>query len=600
MKAYKIYISILAVAAMASCSKVLEKRDLTALQSDLVFNDSTLALSYVDYIYGQNLPLWGGTAGTVADRTDESHGNNRYMEGTLQINDVSDFGTSLTASTSPWLRIRVINNFLVEIEKGFLSRSFKNSLKGQAYFFRAWRYWELVKLYGGVPLVLSPLEAVGPDNKELAFLPRNKTSECIAQIAKDLDSAFALLPGKWPDPANNGVAWGRITSGAAAALKGRVLVYWASPQFNPTQQVDRWEQAYQASKLAKTTLQANGFGLHANFETMWFTERNNPEAVFITGFNNSSNDQLKKNNGYDNSTRPAVAGGSGGSNQPGRMLVDAFPMKDGKPITGHASYNAQTFYKDRDPRFYRTIAYNGTTWTLNSINYNRFWSYFSSGSTYAPFAPNTTQTAPTNTGFFCRKAIDPSLAASNVQFCGTDWMEIRYAEVLLNLAEAACGTNRLSEAYDELKAIRQRAGIAAGADGLYGLQAGMDQDQLFKAILLERQIELAFEGKRYWDMRRWKLFESVLNGKRRNGTTYTFKSSATVPNHATFLTVRETMNFDTIYVNNMTLANKVMDTYNINWKPEYYFFALPQATLDNNPALQQTNGWPNGSFDPLQ
>lgn len=597
----KIIILVVTITAFASCRKVLDKRDLTALQSDLIFNDSVLATGYVDFLYRENLPVWGGTSGTLSNQSDESYGNNKFMEGSLTINDVADFGTSLTATTSPWVRIRAINNFLVEIEKGNLPQSLQDKLKGQAYFFRGWRYFELVKLYGGVPIVLEPLDAVGDANKEAAMVPRNKTSECIAQIASDLDKAFSLLPGKWPTVGTSQPNWGRITSGAAAALKARVLMYWASPQFNPTQITERWEAAYQASMIAKQTLVDNGFGLHSNFETMWFSEVNNPEAVFVVGYNTTNNDQLKKNNTYDNSTRPTVGGGSGGSNQPGRMLVDAFPMKDGKaPGLSSYTYDPQLFYKDRDPRFYKTIAYNGNSWTLNATNYNRFWSYFSSGSTYAPFAPNTNQTAATNTGFFTRKAIDPNLAASNVPFCGTDWMEIRFAEVLLNLAEAACGTNRIAEAYEELKAIRQRAGIAAGADGLYGLQENMTQAEMFTAILLERQIELAFEGKRYWDMRRWKLFETVLNGKRRNGTTYTFKSSATIANHAAFLAQRETLPLDEIYLNNLTLGNKVIDTYDINWRPEYYFFALPKAALDNNPKLQQTMGWENGTFDPLQ
>jgi hypothetical protein len=179
-------------------------------------------------------------------------------------------------------------------------------------------------------------------------------------------------------------------------------------------------------------------------------------------------------------------------------------------------------------------------------------------------------------------------------------MEIRFAEVLLNLAEAACGTNRLSEAYTLLEAIRKRAGIEEGADGLYGLQAGMSQSQMRDAILLERKIEFAFEGKRYWDMRRYKLFETVLNGKRRTGTTYTFQPSADIPTHDDFLAVRDNITLDSAYNNNMLLQPKEMDSYDINWQSNYYFFGLPQASLDNNPSLEQTTGWPNGTFDPLQ
>jgi len=406
-----------------------------------------------------------------------------------------------------------------------------------------------------------------------------------------------LLPGKWSSSKD----WGRITSGAAKALKGRVLTYWASPEFNPSQLTDRWEAAYQANLDAKQTLEENGFGLNPDYANMWYDEVDNPEAVFVTGYNNSSDDQFKKNNPFDNPTRPKVAGGSGSSNQPVRELVDAYPMKDGKqPGSGMYAYNPQTFYNNRDPRFYATIAYNGCTWTLNGTEYPRFWFYYSEGSTYAPFTADSKETSPTNTGFFCRKAIDPDLPVSAVPYCGTDWMEIRFAEVVLNLAEAACGTNRLSEAYDQLKAIRKRAGIEEGADGLYGLQAGMSQAQMRDAILLERKIEFAFEGKRYWDMRRYKLFESTLNGKRRMGTTYTFQPSADIPTHDDFMAVRDNIPLDSVYTSNMLLEPKEMDSYDINWQSNYYFFGLPQASLDNNPALEQTAGWPNGTFDPLQ
>lgn len=598
MKKLNIFFALaIALSIVVSCSKVLDKRDLGALQPDIVFGDSNLSMGYIDYIYNQNLPVWGGTSGTVADRSDESYGNNKYMEGTLTIDDVADFGTSLTSTSSPWFKLRAINDCIEQVEAGTISQTLKNKIKGQAYFFRAWRYFELVKLYGGVPLVLHTLPAVGDANKEAAMLPRNKTSECITQIINDLDSAAILLPGNWP----SGSDWGRITSGAAKALKGRVLTYWASPQFNPSQSADRWETAYQANLNAKQTLEENGFGLNEDYANMWYEEVGNPEAVFVTGYNTSDDDQFKKNNSYDNSTRTKVAGGSGSSNQPARELVDAYPMLDGKqPGNSVYAYDAQTFYNNRDPRFYATIAYNGSTWKLNGIEYPRFWFYYSEGSKYAPFTANTTETSPTNTGFFCRKAIDPEIPVSVVPYCGTDWIEIRFAEVLLNLAEAACGSNRITEAYDMLKAIRKRAGVEEGADGLYGLKAGMSQAEMRNAILLERKIEFAFEGKRYWDMRRYKLFEIELNGKRRMGTTYTFQASADIATHDDFMNVRDNITLDAAYTGNMLLQPKELDAYDINWQPNYYFFALPQTTLDNNPALQQTTGWPNGAFDPLQ
>lgn len=593
MKKYnKIIVFAALLASMASCKKVLEKRDLVSLQDDLVFSDSVLARTYIDYIYDQNLPQWGGTNGLNANLTDESYGESKYFEGTLTNRDVTDFGTAL-ANNNNYAKIRTINMFFDNIDKGGLPESWRNKLKGQAYFFRAFRYLELVKLYGGVPLVLTPQEAVGDEAKEAAYIPRNKTSECIAQIVKDLDLAIAMLPGKWDLPAEN---WGRVTSGAAAALKGRALQLWASPLFNPSNSTDRWQAAYDASLQAKTILLANGYGLNNSYENMWFSEVSNPEAVFVTGYNNSNADQAKKNNGYDNSTRPFLYGTASGSNQPVRELVDAYGMSDGKMrgVSTKYTYDPQLFYKDRDPRFEKTIGYNGATWALNGNATNKVWTYFVG-------SKSVETTKPTNTGFYLRKAIDPKPAAGDVQYSGTDWMEIRYAEVILNLAEAAAQLNKTTEAYVELVDIRKRAGIESGDDNLYGLEANMTGPQLVNAVLYERQIEFAFEGKRYWDLRRYKLFETLLNGKKRTGNVITFKASATVPDANSFLAQRELLiPIDQAYKENFVITSKVMDTkYAINWKPEYYFFPIPEQAIINNTKIIQNNTW-GGSFDPLQ
>ena len=118
-------------------------------------------------------------------------------------------------------------------------------------------------------------------------------------------------------------------------------------------------------------------------------------------------------------------------------------------------------------------------------------------------------------------------------------------------------------------------------------------------ILLERQIELAFEGKRFWDLRRWKKFETVLNGKTRTGVDIKLKTSAISASE--FAARRDAMPLDSVYSNYLEVVPKVLDTkYSINWLPEYYYFAIPPAALANNPKLQQTTGWPAGVFDPLK
>ncbi|WP_338875310.1 RagB/SusD family nutrient uptake outer membrane protein [Spirosoma sp. SC4-14] len=586
----KIVLAFCSSLALTSCMKVLDKTDLSATSGALIFSDSTLTQMNLNYIYDQNLPTpigsFGPEGSSITSLSDESYGESKILQGTVQINDIGDFGTSLSA-TNNYGKIRVINMFLNDVNNGSLPQYTKNKLRAQAQFFRAWRYFDLVRIYGGVPLVLSPLNAVGVEAKQLAFLPRNSTTESFAQIVRDLDSTIASVPGRWPSSSD----WGRITKGAAAAFKGRVLLYAASPQFNPNDQQSDWQAAYDANKQAYDLLTANGYGLHASFDQLWFQEVNNPEAVLVTGYNTETGDQLRKNNGYDNATRPSYAGTGGGSNQPSWEMVKAFPMLDGKKPGESAkyAYSDQLFYKNRDPRFDKTIAYNGANWPLNGNTAYKLWTYFVNGKTIEPKA--------TNTGFYTRKAINPSVAAGDVQYLGTDWIEIRFAEVMLNLAESATGINKLDEAYTQLKALRKRAGIEAGTDGMYGLKANMTRAEMFSAILYERQIELAFEGKRFWDLRRWKRIEQTLNGTRRTGVIINLNATG-VP--ADFAANRDNISLDSAYTNYFTLTFKQLDTkYAIAWKPEYYFFAIPQSAIDNNPKLIQNNTW-GGAFDPLQ
>ncbi|GAB4030527.1 RagB/SusD family nutrient uptake outer membrane protein [Spirosoma jeollabukense] len=587
---YKLLAVFCSSLVLTGCMKVLDKTDLGSTPGALIFKDSVLTQMNLDYIYDQNLPAPIGSLGpeptSISGLSDESFAESKILQGSLLINEIGDFGTKLDAANN-YGKIRVINMFLSDVNGGTLPQFTKNKLRAQAQFFRAWRYFDLVRLYGGVPLVLSPLAAVGTEAKDLAFLPRNTTAESFAQIVKDLDSTIASVPGRWTAASD----WGRITKGGAAAFKGRVLLYAASPQFNPTDDQTKWQASYDANKQAYDLLTANGYGLHSSFDQMWFQEVNNPEAVLLTGYNTATGDQARKNNTYDNNTRPSYTGTAGGANQPTWEMVKAFPMLDGKKpgeSTKYA-YTDQLFYKNRDPRFDKTIAYNGVNWPLNGNTGYKVWTYYAGG--------KTVEQKASNTGFYTRKAINPSVGIGDAQYSGTDWMEIRFAEVLMNLAESATGINKLDEAYTQLKAIRKRAGIEAGTDGLYGLKANMTRAEMFDAILYERQIEFAFEGKRFWDLRRWKLIEKTLNGTRRTGVTINLKTTG-VP--ADFATNRDNVSLDVAYTNYFTLVFKQLDTkYAIAWKPEYYFFGIPQSAIDNNPKLIQNTTW-GGAFDPLK
>ncbi|MBE5318770.1 RagB/SusD family nutrient uptake outer membrane protein [Pedobacter sp. MR2016-19] len=602
MKIHKLLIFALLVASGASsCKKVLDNVDENYAVAGQIFNDSTLAVLNLNVLYDSNLPSWAGvnSGSAIANPSglsDEAYNDNKFFRGTISNNDVGDIGTAVNVSNN-YGKIRLINTFIRDVNAGTLPAGTKNRLIAQALFFRSFRYFDLVRLYGGVPLVLTPLQAVGDEAKDAALLPRNKTSECIAQITRDLDTCIKYLPKKWAGTAD----WGRITAGAAAAFKGKVLLTYASPQFvtneasdpnNPATIVERWEKAYTANQEAVSLLTAYGWKLAASYDNMWFTEVNNPEAVLVTGYNNF-NTATSKNNGYDNSARPSYLGTGGGSYQPTWELVKSYPMLDGKaPGTStRYVYSDQNFYKNRDPRFDKTIAYNGANWPIVGNQNYRLWTYFVSNRTVEPGTASST-------GFYCRKAIDPTVLQNNVIYSGTDWMELRYAEVVLNLAESAAATNRLQEAYDNLILIRARAGIEKGTDNLYGLKAGMSQTELINAIMYERQIEFAFEGKRFWDLRRRKLFSTVLNGKIRTGKQFNLITSGAPASLSTSPYVgRDALSTDQVYTY-MTILPKTLDNgYTINWKDEYYFFGIPTSSIANNPKIEQTRGW-GGSFDP--
>lgn len=671
MKRYKLTSLILLVVGLISgCSKdfLEEKRDFTGYNEE-VFADPVLAQAYVDYVYGLFLPnggnsqslMWNLATGgsTFSQTTEELAGENDFNKpwarvSYLQSHALPYFGRRINSSinNTTWTRLRQINIFIDEIDNHGLDASVTGPLKGQLYFWRAFQYFDMVRLYGGVPIVLH-VQNASPDNNEANSVPRSKTSECIEQIIADLDMAMSLLPGSW-----DGSNWGRITSGAAAALKGRVLLTWASPLFNRNDDIARWERAYQANQEAKALLESNGFGLYkkgdlANgqaWASMWFEEVNNPEAVLVYGFNDRTTDQLKKNNFWEKAVRPKEVNGDG-SISPTRQMVEAFPMKDGKmPGQSAYTYDEKKFYKNRDPRFYKTFIYNGAPWPYNdNPNYIQ-WSYrWFNNNDIAEGVPDlTTETrGANNSGIYLCKASNLSAAlgvSGRFEENGTDVMEMRFAEVVLNLAESAIGAGHLAEGLEGIKAIRERAGVE-NLDGNYGVTA-TGRDELFAAVLNERKIEFAYEGKRFWDLRRWMLFdqnsptvsrlglqEQALNGTRRTGYYFLVKNQdgsyyvgeqdpmiagdsnapvidrnpenypAGIDNYEEYLDYLYDNYFEITVKDDLDRTNAT-PTWQFTWYDEYYFFGLNEDILSGSPYLEQTQGWDGingmGTFDPLQ
>lgn len=581
------------------CSGVLDKTDLGAIGPEVVWNDPHLAEGFVNDIYVRALPGWDVNASKI---TDDAQGTGSLMYGEEEAGSIEIY-------EGHYRVIKDINLLLRDVGTGTITAEDQNIMKAQVLFFRAYLYFDLISTYGGVPIVL---EVGDQTDIEVLQVPRNKTSECMSQILADLDAATSLLPDAYDDS-----DYGRITKGAAMAFKGRVLLHYASEQFDPGQGAGRWQAAFDANSSAKTYLESQGKGLHPDYNGLWFDEGgNNIEAIMARNYT------LDQSHNREAGCRPFIVGTNGESyDKPTKQLVDAYPMKDGKAIddaSGAYVYNATALWLNRDPRFEATIAWNGSVWPLNNPAPNRTsdleWTFQESA------IEGQADSRITATSFNCRKAVDGALEGGAASLDSpTDWIEIRFAEVLLNLAEAANETGNTNLAYEILSQIRERAGLEAGNNGLYGIDAGLSQDGMRDAILLERRLELVFEGKRSADLRRRRMY-NTLNGTHRYGYQI-IRTSAFDALHpsAEILDDRKVLEAGildgSIDLDNPSVYNIYFDTElrslerfgsvdedgdPINYLDQYYFYDIPQDDINKNPNLEQTQGWPGGTFDPLQ
>ena len=585
-----------AMMLLVGCEDVLDKRELNAIDGQDIWNDVSLANLYLNNVYGSALPMFGGTDNT--NISDESLGSGTgYMMYGMLTKD-GDYGNF---NSNKWYIIRELNLLLDGVPEGSMPAEDKDLLLGQAYFLRAWTYWEMVKYYGGVPIIL---EVFDPAQIDEYLVGRNSAHECIALIVDDLDKAIGLLPADWPGER------GRVTRAAAAALKGRVLLYYASPQFNPGNLSQRWQDAYDANTEARTISEEDGHVLYNNYERIFLDEDNSAEAIFIRVY-----DAVSIYNGYENSVRPRSVSNQKDavSSAPNWDFVQSYPMSDGRPVKDHPDYDSIYFWKNRDPRFYATIAYNGMEWEFEGSENKYLWCHQGNIT-----EPTTTARGATPTGFYLKKNINTSILPTETPFGPTDWIEIRLAEVYLNLAECAAELNLIDEAKSLLILIRERAGIEAG-DGSYGIVAS-NKDEMLEAVMLERKIELSFENKRHWDLRRRNMFINDLNqtpkinGTKRHGisvvldTAYIHSLDPGVRSKKDSVfthfekVIMDTLDLDEYYeAFFITDYNVELDVIEINFlQPKYNFYYIPVSEMEKNINMRQTIYWTEvDPFDPL-
>ncbi|MDN3594832.1 RagB/SusD family nutrient uptake outer membrane protein [Zunongwangia endophytica] len=637
------------VLMVSSCSDefLQEKQDWTGV-NEQVFQDELRARAYVDYVYSLflpndgNVPQWWYHSHNddLLQTSDEYYGQTRWNQewATISPNEYHAWdyiGRKMTSKieNTTYTRIRQINLFINNVDDyDTMDEDAKNYLKGQMYFWRGYQYLDLASWYGGVPI---ELEAQNPIVDPAGQTSRSSAEETLGQAMSDLDMAKQLLPGRWSDAAD----WGRVTSGTAAALKGRAALLWASPQFNRDDEQERWQSAYEVNLEARNILEANGFDLfQGEWADIWDQEVGNPEAVWVWSFNTITNDR-QMNSGWETVNRPSDQP-SFYQAKPTKQTVDAFPMKDGKPIgeSDIYDYDIQNFYKNRDPRFYATFVFPGDNYPYAEDPDYRSWNYtwFSEQGIDQP--NEDTDDAANASGFYVKKMTN-SDASNSDRFTqsGNDYIELRFAEVVLNLAESAIGINNLEEGKQGIMEIRERAGLE-NLDGSFGLADVNSRDELFGAVVKERQVELAYERqKRYYTLKRWMLFNDdfgtctrlgldPIDGTRRtgfyfiaqdeNGDDYIGTDDPFEPNGEGIAPVvnREPNEFPEGISNQDEYADWLRDNYfriqvrdnldptdnnwTFSWYNEYYFLGIYQDLIDTNPYLEQTVGW-GGTFDPL-
>ncbi|MGQ1948221.1 RagB/SusD family nutrient uptake outer membrane protein [Geofilum sp. OHC36d9] len=600
-----IFIALVAVICFA-CEDVLDKRDLNKVD-DSIWNEYSSAKTYINNIYADNMPIF--SMASNIGYTDEGYSSNEAIT-MLMYGLVGDDGISYmnAFSLETFQLIRSINIAIKGIRDGDMNDDDKQLLLGQVLFFRAWRNWELVKLYGGIPLIFAVQDPYFDDFD----VARSSTKASVEAIVSDLNNAITMLPARWDLQEDQG----RITSGAAAAFKGRVLLAWASPMFSPDNNIDRWTDAYDANVDARKILDDNGYSLNPVFTDI-FTDSpvDNPEAVMYRAYKSDTEDYI---NDWEASIRPPSGGGNM-SYAPSWNLVKTFSMVNGKPISDITSgYDSVYFWRNRDPRFYATIGFNGCSWQMAGHSTNVLW-------TFNQYIGENRRTPAT--GFYCKKASNPTVTIENTGNTSTAWVEIRYAEVLMNLAECANEIGKTSVAVELLSNIRDRAGIDAAEN--YGLGSNLSIAQMRELIMNERAVEFAFENKRYWDLRRRKMFTEdlgpntpKLNGSKRYGLIidgngvwktgrvrtgeYAGWRRIDTAVYLGYVDIEREGDATTYFAGTLKEMDATLAAFGlenesafINYQDLYYYFGISQSVLRRSPAIEQTKGWIYGTFDPL-
>ena len=582
---------------IAGCDSLnVDPRD--ELGSEQVWQDQALTQAYINDVYSG--VGWGFGDPMIAGLADEAVNTHGHGDAPLRLSNLNpsnrgtwDWGDEVIDKFSWPLvygNVRALNMFIQNVgESEELPSNFKTTMLGEAYFLRAFFYHNLLRLYGGVPTLANTFELQG--DLDQYMVPRSTFAETVDFITADLDSAASRLDLNARRP-------GAASKGAAMALECRVLTHAASDLFDLTQspfsselvgyssgsQQDRWTAARDACQDVRDL----GYSLEqaqtpeAYHEL--FTKGNESGTIWARYFTEGGGEahnqsQWVSPNGYNSWTGDA----------PTQQHVNSYEMADGSqfeweggdPRAANEPIDVENPYDDRDPRFYANILYNGADWRPRPEGVQELdpegiiqTGWYEDPDREGLRPGLDTREGPiqtwngTKTGYNLKKFVDRDVEPSQEQ-AYNPWPFLRYAEVLLNYAEAAANLGDAQGAVEALNMVRSRVGMPGVPLG------GGPNRTLLERIQQEREVELAFEEFRYFDVRRWMTAPDVYS--------------------VDGLGVRIEGELDPD--GELLVENRYNYLYNVRavderaWNDKAYFLPIPLDEMNRNPELVQNPGY---------
>ncbi len=572
MKLNKIIIGALATLALASCNDQMEYKEYNIYDKDYITKNFGNVGGFMTDIYNTVEYDFGNYSGGAmqASATDES----MYSKLGNAIEDFYNGAWSPSnAKGSIWSSmysgIKVCNHVLEQMQgltfdELVLNKDYTQQMhryqnyQYEARFMRAYFYFALVRQYGGVPLVTTEISA-----EEANSIARSSADDIFKFIIDECNDIQNKIIADYSDLGDYALGTeesGRADKLAVLALKARAALYWASPLFNASNDKERYHTAATYTKELLTAAEARGKGLTDKYADLWDAASFNTPTIMkeiLFGrryYKSASGDNLVETNNYP----VGIEGGAGG-NCPTQNLVDAYDMKtSGLSINETGSgYDAKNPYNDRDPRLAATVAVNGDQWPTYSGAAKL--ETFQGGINGEPL------TGATPTGYYLKKLCNGAISlASNSKLKESrhTWLTFRMGEAYLNYAEAVfkyLGSADATSVEFPMSA-REAANKTRQRVGMPGLASTGD---FWTRLCNERFVELAFEGHRFWDVRRWKEADKY------------FK---------TITEMKLTKNDD----GSITYTRQNVSR---QWSEKMYLFPIPQTERMKNPNLTQNPGW---------